>query len=361
MSELKKTPLCERHQALGAKMVPFAGWLMPVSYSGIQAEHFAVREKAGLFDASHMGLVRVTGTGALAFLQNISVNDAGKLQIGQSQYSAMCYPSGTVVDDIYVSRTAEQEFHVTVNAGCKEKDLEWMRSHADASVCLELQGTGILAVQGPCAVSIVAEVFGAQVVAMVKNQVIWVEFAGQRMLLSRTGYTGEDGFEVFPPNDLLCVLMDKIIECGAPYGLIPCGLGCRDTLRLESGFSLYGHELNDTINLVEAGLSWIVGWSKANFIGKDALVLIKAKGASRKLVGLLALDKALPREGMIVSVADREVGVVTSGGLSPVLNKGIALAYVETAVAIVGQRLDIQIRDQVKSFQVASRRFVGGK
>jgi len=305
--------------------------------------------------------VRITGERALEFIQNISVNDASKLQIGESQYSAMCYPNGTCVDDIYVSHTGEHEFHIAINAGCKTKDVQWMREHLLADVSMELLATGILAVQGPKAVDIICALWGESHRSHPKNTAVFVEFGGQRMLLTRTGYTGEDGFEVFPPNEILGDMMDTILAVGTPMGLVPCGLGCRDTLRLESGFSLYGHELNDSVNLVEAGLSWIVGWNKPDFIGAQALRQVKAQGVSRKLVGLLAVDKALPREGMAVFSEEREVGKVTSGGLSPILNKGVALAYVESAYAKSGQTLQVQIREQMKEFQVVPRRFVGGK
>jgi len=361
MSELKQTPLCDSHKALGAKMVPFAGWLMPVSFSGIQLEHFAVRKACGIFDASHMGLVRISGVGALAFVQKISVNDASKLALWQSQYSAMCYPNGTVVDDIYVSRTGDSEYHIAINAGCKEKDVEWMNSHADSSTQIELLATGILAVQGPTAVDVITKQFGAELAKLPKNGAAFVTYQGKKMLATRTGYTGEDGFEVFPPNELLVDLLQTLLTVGTPFGLIPCGLGCRDTLRLESGFSLYGHELNDQINLVEAGLSWIVGWDKPSFLGREALLKIKVEGPKRKLVGLVAIDKALPRDGMTVLASGIEVGKVTSGGISPMLNQGVALAYVDVAHAKIGTTLSVQIRDQVKSFQVSARRFVGGK
>jgi len=361
MPDLKRTPLCDRHQALGAKMVPFAGWLMPVSFSGIQQEHFSVRQKAGIFDVSHMGLVRVSGEGALAFVQNISVNDAALLHVGASQYSAMCYPNGTCVDDIYVNRTGENEFHIVVNAGCKEKDLQWMNDHILPGVEITRLDTGILAVQGPVAVDIICQLFGSSSRSMVKNSSSFVEYAGQCMLMTRTGYTGEDGFEVFPPNALLGTVYDALLAVDKSLGLVPCGLGCRDTLRLECGFSLYGHELNDTTNLVEAGLSWIVGWDKADFIGAHALRQIKAHGPSRKLVGLRALDKALPRDGFSVFWGDKEVGRVTSGGLSPMLNRGVALAYVETDCAVMGREVQVLIRDQKKLFQIVSRRFIGGK
>ncbi|HSQ42908.1 MAG TPA: glycine cleavage system aminomethyltransferase GcvT [Fibrobacteraceae bacterium] len=361
MSELLCTPLCDRHKALGAKMVPFAGWLMPVSYSGITQEHFAVRRQLGIFDASHMGLVRIAGTGALAFLQKITVNDVARLAVGQSQYSAMCYPNGTCVDDIYVNRTGDQEFHVVINAGCKAKDVDWMRSQATDSMTLELLPTGIIAVQGPLAAQLVPCLFGKPLADLSKNESLPVEYAGERFLVTRTGYTGEDGFELFPLNTFLGEIWDRILAEGKPMGIRPCGLGSRDTLRLESGFSLYGHEINDTTNLVEAGLSWIVGWNKPDFIGREALQQVKAEGPSRKLVGLVAVDKAIPREGMVVVSNEREVGKITSGGMSPVLNQGIALAYVESSLAKMGTEVHLQIRDQLKKFRVSGRRFVGGK
>lgn len=342
-------------------MVPFSGWLMPVSYSGIQQEHFAVRQKAGVFDASHMGLVKITGPDALALIQLIAVNDASILQPGQSQYSAMCYENGTCVDDIYVSCIGPQEYYLAINAGCKEKDVAWIQSHRKGNVQAELLETGIVSVQGPLAVQVIVAMFGADLAPLAKNAAKLVSYAGHQMLITRTGYTGEDGFEIFPPNSVLGQVWDDVLAKGAPLGLLPCGLGCRDTLRLESGFSLYGHEINDTTNLVEAGLSWIIGWNKPAFIGKAALEKVKAEGPVRKLVGLKAIDKALPRDGMTLHHDGRLVGKVTSGGISPILNQGVALAYVESALAASGTVLEVQIRDQLKKFEVTKRRFVGGK
>lgn len=359
MTELLQTALYHDHVSLGAKMVPFAGYSMPVSYQGIQAEHFAVRRQAGLFDASHMGVVRVEGEQALDLIQHLAVNDASRLDIGQCQYSALCYENGTCVDDIYVSRVAPDAFHVVVNASNKSKDLQWMQEHAQGlEVTLTMQPVGILALQGPRAVEVMAKVFGVEATQGRKNTCLEIHRDGMSFWISRTGYTGEDGFELFPAVENLSKVWQMLLEHGQEEGLVPCGLGCRDTLRLESGFSLYGHEINDQINLIEAGLNWIVALDAKDFVGKDALQSIRNQGASRRLIGLKAVERALPRDQMEVYCDERCIGQVTSGGISPVLGCGIALALVDAEAVLSQQILQVKIRDQFKPFEVVSRRFV---
>lgn len=359
--DLLKTPLAARHEALGAKMVPFAGWHMPVSFSGIQQEHHLVRQKVGLFDASHMGLVHVTGKDSFAYLQKIAVNDASKLVDGMSHYSAICNEDGTCIDDIYTVKVAMDDWYVVVNAGTKMKDMEWMQKQVIGDVKIELLPTGLLSLQGPLAVQIMQAQWGNIPSALPKNGVCFVDYQGEKILVTRTGYTGEDGFELFPSNSHLLEVHDLLLQVGAPMGIQSCGLGCRDTLRLESGFSLYGHELNETIDLVSAGLSWIVGWDKPSFIGKDALVAIRTAGVKKKLVGLIAVDKAIPRDGMKIENEGNDIGFITSGGMSPILNCGIALAYLDKELATLGSIVHVRVRDQLKAFRVQTRRFVGGK
>jgi len=360
-TDLLKTPLAARHEALGAKMVPFAGWHMPVSFSGIQQEHHLVRQKVGLFDASHMGLVHVTGKDSVEYLQKVAVNDATKLIDGMSHYSAICKEDGTCIDDIYTVRVAIDDWYIVVNAGTKNKDMEWLQSQLIGDVKIELLSTGLLSLQGPKAVQIMQAQWGIVPFALPKNGVCFVEYNGEKVLVTRTGYTGEDGFELFPSNSHLLEIHDLLLRVGAPMGIQSCGLGCRDTLRLESGFSLYGHELNESIDLVSAGLSWIVGWDKPSFIGKEALLAIRHAGASKKIVGLLAIDKAIPREGMKIENEGVEIGYITSGGMSPILNSGIALAYLNKDHATLGSIVHVRVRDQLKAFRVQTRRFVGGK
>jgi aminomethyltransferase len=363
--EPKKTPLYDVHVALKAKMVPFAGFSMPVQYSGIRQEHEAVRKAVGLFDVSHMGNFFVTGKGALGFLQRATVNDVRKLADMDVQYSALCYGNGTVVDDILVYRLSPERFKLVVNASNIEKDFAWLEGLRKADpegASVELLNAsselGILSLQGPRALEVAAAVMAQDPKSIGTYKAGWGKVLGTDMLYSRTGYTGEDGFEFFPENRHLAPLWQALLEAGSRYGILPIGLGARDTLRLEAGYSLYGHELTDKTNLIEAGLSWITALDKGEFTGRAALApKAQPGGMERKVVGLEMLELAIPREGAVVRADGKDVGVVTSGTMSPTLGKGIAMAYVAVPYAKPGTGLEVVIRDAGKKAKVVSRHF----
>lgn len=354
MSELKQTPLHHIHLKLGAKMVPFAGYDMPVSYQGIQAEHLMVREKAGLFDVSHMGNFLITGPDAAKFLDEVTVGNATDLGTGKVLYSAMCYPNGTVVDDILIYRISETQYQMVVNASNKEKDKNWLLQHIPESVELEDRSDrmGIIAVQGPLAVSLVQKLWPETLNTSVFSFVILAD--GTTM--SRTGYTGEDGFEIYADHGLLESIWMKLLNSSDQIS--PIGLGARDTLRLEAGLSLYGQELNEDVTLLESGLAWIVDFKKSNFLGKSALMQQKSEGMSRKLVGIEILDKAIPRHGYFLENSAGEViGEVTSGSLTPYLKKPIAMALIQSSYTKLGTEVFLNVRNQPKKAVVCSRRF----
>lgn len=333
---------------------------MPVQYSGIRQEHEAVRKAAGLFDVSHMGNVWVTGPGAWDYLQRLSTADLARIEDGGVQYSAMATPQGTAVDDILIYRLTRDRYMIVVNAANAEKDLAWMRSHLPpAGVALEDRGeaTAILSLQGPHALAILQKLTAYPLKEMGYYRCAEISLGGLQVLVSRTGYTGEDGFEIFPPAQEAPRFWQALIEAGAPLGLLPVGLGARDTLRLEAGFSLYGHEITETTDLLEAGLGWIVALDKPDFIGREALLRSKAQGLKRKLVGLKMVEQGIPREGCVVAREGVNLGVVTSGTMSPTLQQGIALAYVDAAYASPGQSLSVMIRDAAKRVEVVSRYF----
>ncbi len=355
----KQTPLYDRHLKAQAKMVPFAGFSMPVQYSGIREEHKAVREKAGLFDVSHMGNILVTGVDALANLQQLCVNDVSKLSPLEVQYSAMCYENGTVVDDILITFLEPNAYHVVVNASNIEKDYNWMLSKkfGEVEFINQSESLCILALQGPKALGIAQKIAEDDLSGLKPFSCGTGKINGINMVYSRTGYTGEDGLEFFPKNKDAPELWDKLLEAGKEEGLLPVGLGARDTLRLEAGYTLYGHEVNESCNLVEGGLSWIVAWDKPDFIGKAALAQIKENGPERKIVGLEMLDKAIPREGYVIEKNGESIGKITSGTMSPNLEKGIALAYLKNEFAKSGEEVDVMIRDSAKKAKVVSRYF----
>ena len=345
---LKKTPLNARHRASGARMVPFGGWDMPVEYSGITAEHLAVRERAGLFDVSHMGQVEIAGTNALEAVQRISCNDASKLQIGQAQYSGLLTPEGTFIDDLLVYRLGAQHFMLVVNASHIEKDVAAIVSGiapAGDAVAVNVSSRyALIAIQGPKALEILQPLTGVDLTGLKYYWFAHGEIAGVRGTISRTGYTGEDGFEIFVPPPSADKVWMALIEAGEPYGLIPCGLGARDTLRLEAAMSLHGNDIDETTTPVEAGLNWIVGWKKESFIGSDVLKRQKAEGAARKLVGFEMIDRGIARQGYTILAGGEAVGIVTSGTQTPYLKKAIGLGYVQTPLAAHGTELEIDIR-----------------
>jgi aminomethyltransferase len=355
---IRKTALYSVHRQMGAKMVDFNGWDMPVEYPssigcGIVAEHWAVRTGVGVFDVSHMGDIRLAGREALAAVQQISMNDASRLAIGQAQYSALLYPQGTFVDDVIVHRLGEDEYLLVINAGTREKDFSWVRDNTRQFDCkvehLSDDFTQI-AIQGPKAVDLLQKLTDADLSAVKFYWVTRGSLPGLKdILLGRTGYTAEDGFEIYIPSDeeTSARIWYEILDAGKEFGAIPCGLGARNTLRLEGNLSLYGHEISDTINVWEAGLDRFCKMEKADFIGHAALEKAKAEGIKKMLVGLEMVDRGIARDGYkVLSQSGREIGYVTSGSPAPFLKKNIALAYVPPEQATIGNTLQVEIRGQ---------------
>ncbi|MEZ4422883.1 MAG: glycine cleavage system aminomethyltransferase GcvT [Gemmatimonadota bacterium] len=344
---LKRTPLFEEHQALGGKIVPFAGYEMPVQYpEGITAEHEAVRKAAGLFDVSHMGEFFVRGPDALAFIQHLAVNDASRLEPGQAQYSAMCRPDGGIIDDLLVYRYPDH-WMLVVNGARRSEDWAWARQQAEAfDVTLEDRSDQIalLALQGPAAPRILGPLTDLDLEAIGYYRFAEGTVDGVPATVSRTGYTGEDGFELYVDEAHAVRLWRRLLEVGAEHGLKPAGLGSRDSLRLELGYALYGNDLDETRNPIEGGLSWIVKFDKGDFVARDVLERVKAEGPAERLVGLRLTERAFPRAGYAVVSEGAEVGTLTSGTLSPTLGEGIALAYVPAALAKAGTELGVRIR-----------------
>jgi len=355
---LKRTPLNAAHRALGATMVPFGGWDMPVQYRGILEEHRAVRSQAGLFDVCHMGEVEFRGTGALAALQRLTSNDVSKLQTGQIQYSALTTEAGTFVDDLTVYRLDDDRYLTTLNASNIEKDVRWMREHAKGAEIVDLSGeTGLVAIQGPRALEILQTLTPTHLAAIPYYWCAQGTVAGQAALLSRTGYTGEDGFEIYLPLDRVAGLWNALLETGVPQGLVPCGLGARDTLRLEAKMALYGNDIDDQHTVLEADLAWIVKLQKGDFIGREALAQQKADGIKRKLVGFEMVGRGIARPHYPILKGTERIGEVTSGAPSPWLNKNIGLGYVAIAHAAVGTEIAVLIRDQPVAARIVQTPF----
>ena len=371
ITELRKTPLNAMHRRLGAKMVNFGGWDMPVEYpasGGLVAEHKAVRSAVGLFDVSHMGDIRVhtghTPASALAAVQHLSMNDASKLTIGQAHYSAMLYPEGTFVDDVIVHRVGEDDFLLVINAGTREKDVSWVRENTKAFDCVveDLSDAYTqLAIQGPRAQELLQKLTDANL-AVIKNY--WFTHGTvcglKNILIARTGYTGEDGFEIYVPSDVATSAMvwTKVMEAGREFGIIPCGLGARNTLRLEAKMALYGHEISDKINVWEAGLDRYCKMEKGDFMGRAALERAKAAGLTRALVGLEMVERGIARDDYCCYNENGDViGIITSGSPSPTLSKNIALAYVSPAMIAIGTPIYVQIRAQKCKAQVVATPF----
>jgi aminomethyltransferase len=348
MAELRKTPLNAVHRESGARMVPFGGWDMPVEYSGLMAEHAAVRTAAGLFDVSHMGQFEVEGEGALAFLQRVTANDVARLADGQAQYSALPMPTGCPVDDIIVYRRSERRFLVVVNAANVEKDWRWLLAQKPSGCGLHdlSEQFALLALQGPKAEAILQGLTPIDLKQVAFYRFAEGRVAGVEAIAARTGYTGEDGFEVFVAPEAAPALWRAIVEAGQPHGLLPAGLGARDTLRLEARMMLYGNDMDETTTLIEAGLGWIVSLdeAKGDFHGRAVLAGQKAQGAPRKLVGFEMVERGIPRHGYPVLLDGEAVSVVTSGTFAPFLQKSIGLAYLPAARAAVGTDLAIDIR-----------------
>ena len=358
---LKRTPLHQAHVKAGARMVPFGGWDMPVQYTGIVEEHRTVRSAVGLFDVSHMGEFEVEGPGALAALQHLTTNDVAALHVGQIQYSLLCYPNSTIVDDLTVYRVGDDRYMLTVNAGNIDKDWAWVteqsRGIKDTRWRNASEGTGLIAVQGPKAEALVGRLADRDVAALGYYRFTRGTVADAPTLISRTGYTGEDGFELYAPADRTEKLWTELLAAGRADGAAPIGLGARDTLRLEMKYVLYGNDIDETTNALEAGLGWVVKPAKGDFIGREALEKIRAEGVQRKLVGLEMTERAVARHGYPAQKDGRAVGIVTSGSYGPSVDKYIAMAYVETALAGIGTELAVEIRGQAKAARVVKTPF----
>ncbi|MCX7623126.1 MAG: glycine cleavage system aminomethyltransferase GcvT [Thermomicrobium sp.] len=348
------TPLYERHRALGARFIEFHGWLMPVQYRGIVSEHIAVRTRAGLFDLGHMGQIVVRGADAVPFLQYLTPNDVARLRPGTAQYSMFLYPSGGVVDDIIVYYLAEgNEYFVVVNAANRTKDLEWLREHRARHQAWNVEiedvsdRTGMLALQGPLAESILQRLTTQDLAALAPFAIARAEVAGTATLIARTGYTGEDGFELYCPIERTVELWDTLLETGEAEGLVPVGLGARDTLRIEAALPLYGNELGPDITPLEAGLEWVVRWDKGDFVGRESLARQREEGPPRRLVGFVLTERGgIPRTGYPVQVEGQIIGAVTSGTSSPTLEKTIGMALIDRRFAGIGRPLAVVIRER---------------
>ncbi len=346
-TSLKQTPLTAAHRQLGAKMVPFGGWDMPVQYRGILEEHRAVRSAAGLFDVSHMGEVEFRGPGALEAVQGLTSNDATRLQLGQIQYSALTTDAGTFVDDLTVYKLAHDRYMFTLNAANIPKDLAWIRAHVKGNVEVRdlSDETALLAIQGPRAVEILQPLTSQALRAIRYYWFAEGEVAGKAAMISRTGYTGEDGFEVYVKPEYAVALWDAMLDAGKPLGLLPCGLGARDTLRLEAKMALYGNDIDEAHTVLEADLGWILKLEKGEFIGRAALAKQKADGIQRKLVGFEMAARGIARSHYPIVKDGRPIGMVTSGGPAPWLNKNIGLGYVAVEHAAIGTELAVLIRE----------------
>jgi aminomethyltransferase len=350
---MKRTPLYERHRALGARMVEFAGWEMPVQYTGILDEHHAVRGRAGLFDVSHMGEIEVRGEGALGTCQRLTPNDVARLEDGRAQYTLLLLPSGGILDDVIVYRRAADRFLFCVNASNREHDLEHLREHVRvAEVVDRSDDYGLLALQGPRATAVLAGLVDVPLGGVPRFGFAEGRVAGHAAIVAHTGYTGEDGWEIYCKAEEASLVWDEILAAGAREGVVPAGLGARDTLRLEAALPLYGHELTIDTTPLEAGLRWVVRMEKGEFVGRAALQRQLAAGVRRRLVGLALVEPGVPRAGYRILRGGDSAGVVTSGTRSPTLGKGIALGYVDAVAAAVGTPLAVEIRNRAVAAEV---------
>lgn len=344
-SDLSKTPLHLAHLELKGRMVEYAGWDMPVLYTSILDETRAVRQNVGLFDISHMGRIRVLGEGATDYLQSLTSNDVASLESGSAHYSLLTNPNGGIIDDIIVYREAAEAYLVVINAGNTAKDLAWLRSHLPTGVVIEdnTASTAMIAVQGQNAPKLVAE-FAEMPSLLDLGRFEFARGVGDwsGTTFCRTGYTGEDGFELIVPAAMALNVWKGLVDKGG----IPCGLGARDTLRVEAGYPLYGHEIDDTVSPVEAGLMWVVALDKGVFTGRDAILSKKQAPSKRKLVGLLTKERTQPRQGYPIFAGDKTVGVITSGAFSPIRNHCVAMGFVEAKYAKNGTELQIGVRDR---------------
>ncbi|WP_062104698.1 glycine cleavage system aminomethyltransferase GcvT [Bacillus niameyensis] len=361
MTTLKRTPLDPLYEEMGAKTIDFGGWALPVQFSSIKDEHHAVRTKAGLFDVSHMGEVIVKGKDSLKFLQKMLTNDLAKLKAGEVLYTAMCYDDGGTVDDLLVYQLAEMEYLLVVNAANTEKDFEWLTEHIEGEVTIENVSNeyALLAIQGPASCDILQSVVNVDMQGL-KFFNFWqnVQINGANTLLSRTGYTGEDGFEIYCNPKDATMLWKLLLETGEKQGLLPCGLGARDTLRFEACLPLYGQELSKNITPLEAGIGFAVKLNKSvSFIGQKSLQKQKEDGISRKNVGIEMIDRGIPRQGYKVYDDHNEIGEVTSGTQSPTLKKNVGLALIDIEQCEIGREVFVDIRGKRLKAKIISKPF----
>ena len=359
-ASLKRTPLYHQHVALGARLVEFGGWEMPVQYGSIIDEHRAVRTHAGLFDVSHMGEFRVEGSDALAFLQHLVPNDVSRLVINQALYTQLCLPGGGTIDDLIIYRLEENRYMLVVNAANIDKDFTWVEEQAKAfhvQVTNQSSVTALLALQGPEAQSILQPLTGVDLSTIRYYHCVPGLVDGINCIISRTGYTGEDGFELYCASIDASTLWNDLLVAGKDHGLLPAGLGARDTLRLEASYCLYGHELDEQTNPLEASLGWTVKLNKDEFIGHDALLRVKEEGLKRKLIGIEMVERGVCRGGYAIYEDDQPIGIITSGAPSPTLNKNIGMGYVEASHAIVGKPVYIDIRGKRTAAQIVALPF----
>jgi aminomethyltransferase len=353
---LRRTALHSTHHAHKARMVDFGGWDMPVQYKGLIEEHMAVRTGVGVFDVSHMGDIQLRGPNSLAAVQRLLMNDASKLQMGQAHYSAMLYPNGTFVDDVVLHRLGDNDFLIVINAGTREKDVQWVRKTIGGMGGLHITDVSDyytqLAIQGPKAKDTLQKLTKVDLTPIKNYWFTWGTVAGcHNVLIARTGYTGEDGFEIYIPADepTSARVWGEVLDAGAEFGIMPCGLGARNTLRLEAAMALYGHEISDTINVFEANLGRYCKLDKgSDFVGRDALVEVeKSGGPKRKLVGLEMIERGIGRDGYpVLSLEGERIGEITSGSPAPFLKKNIVLAYVPVAYTEIGTEVGVEIRGQ---------------
>jgi aminomethyltransferase len=352
--ELRRTALNATHRAHKAKMVDFGGWDMPVQYRGLIEEHMAVRERVGLFDVSHMGDIQLRGPNSLAAVQKLLMNDASKLQTGQAHYSAMLYPNGTFVDDVVLHKLGDNDYLIVINAGTREKDVAWVRSVIGGMTGVHVNDFSDyytqLAIQGPKAEATLQKLTGVDLRPIKNYWFTWGQVCGcHNVMIARTGYTGEDGFEIYIPSDepTSARVWGEVLAAGEEFGIQQCGLGARNTLRLEAAMALYGHEISDELNVFEAGLGRYCKLDKgSDFVGREALVKVQEDGGpAKKLVGLEMVERGIGRDGYpVLSLAGERIGVVTSGSPAPFLKKNIALAYVPVAMAEVGAEVAVEVR-----------------
>ncbi|PJN52205.1 Aminomethyltransferase [Paenibacillus sp. GM1FR] len=361
MSDLLRTPLFPLYQQYeGVRCIDFGGWELPVQFSGIQKEHEAVRERAGLFDVSHMGEFTVQGEQAEVFLQQMMTNDVTTLVPGQAQYTLMCYPNGGVVDDLLVYKLEDQHYMLVVNASNIDKDWAWLQEHLIPGVSMtnDSEQTALLALQGPLAVDIIGKVTDTDVSSIEPFRFVQdAEVCGVKLLLSRTGYTGEDGFELYVPADQAAVVWNGLMQAGEGHGLVPTGLGARDTLRFEAKLPLYGQELSATISPLEAGVGMFVKLNAGPFIGHEALLQQKTNGPARKLVGIEVLERGIPRPHYPIYAEGVQIGEVTTGTQSPTLKRNLGLALIDSKYAALGTPLEIEIRGKKLKAEVAKTPF----